>query len=78
MPEPSRIDFVLATLAAAEIGSIASIAEKLRRVEQALSDLNQPALALRAREAIAALERGDAVEFKRIRAFLQAKTGHLR
>jgi hypothetical protein len=78
MPGPKGIDFVLATLAAAEIGSIASIVEKLRKVEQALNELHQPELAHEAREAIAALERGDLAEFKRIRAFIQAKTGHLR
>jgi hypothetical protein len=78
MPGPAGIDFILATLSATEIGSIASIVEKLRLVEQALSDLNQPDLAHQAREAITALERGDLAEFKRIRAFIQAKTGHLR
>jgi hypothetical protein len=40
--------------------------------------MEQPELAARAAETILALGRGDIAEFKRGRAFLQSKIGHLR
>jgi hypothetical protein len=74
----TRIDFLLSTLNATDVGSLDGIVEKLRQVEQGLADLDQPELAARAAEAIQALARGDLAEFKRGRAFLQSKIGHLR
>jgi hypothetical protein len=47
-------------------------------VREGLLQLEQSALADRAGEAIEALRRGDIAEFKRGRAFLQSKIGHLR
>jgi hypothetical protein len=47
-------------------------------VQDELSTMDQPELAGRAAEATAALVRGDVAEFKRARAFLQSKIGHLR
>jgi cob(I)alamin adenosyltransferase len=73
-----RVDLILSTLNAAEVGTLESISEKLRQVQQELQDLEQPELAERAAASIQALVRGDIAEFKRLRAFLQSKVGHLR
>jgi len=73
-----RIDVILATLNAMDVGSFESIGGKLREVESALCEMQQPALAARAGATLEALSRGDVVEFKRGRAFLQSKIGHLR
>ena len=43
-----------------------------------LESLDQPELAGAAEEALVALRRGDVAEFRRGRAFLQSKIGHLR
>jgi hypothetical protein len=74
----SRVDLILSTLNATEVGTLESISEKLRQVQQELRDLDQPELAERAADSIQALVRGDVAEFKRLRAFLQSKVGHLR
>jgi hypothetical protein len=78
MSDPTRIDFMLSTLNAMDVGTLESIKEKLRQVEDALRGLGQAELAERATATGAALARGDMAEFKRGRAFLQAKIGHLR
>ena len=78
MPTTTRIDVLLATLNATDVGTLDSIAAKLRQVQEELAAIDQPELAARAGEAIAALVRGDVAEFKRGRAFLQSKIGHLR
>ncbi len=78
MATPSRFDMILSTLTAAEVGTLDSIAAKLRQVEGELLALGQAELAARAGEAVAALGRGDVAEFKRARAYLQSKVGHLR
>jgi hypothetical protein len=74
----ARIDVLLSTLNATDVGTLESVAAKLRQVQEELGALDQPALAARAGEAILALTRGDLAEFKRARAFLQSKIGHLR
>jgi hypothetical protein len=74
----SRVDLILSTLNATEVGTLDSIAEKLRQVQDELTALEQPELAGRAADSIQALGRGDVAEFKRLRAFLQSKVGHLR
>ena len=78
MPTATRIDVLLSTLNATDVGTLESITAKLRDVQDALAEMDQPELASRASEAIAALARGDVAEFKRGRAFLQSKIGHLR
>lgn len=78
MPTATRIDVLLSTLNATDVGTLESITAKLRQVQNALAELDQPELAARASEAIAALARGDVAEFNRGRAFLQSKIGHLR
>jgi len=78
MPTAARIDVLLSTLNATDVGTLDSVADKLRQVEEELKGLDQPELAERAGQAVAALRRGDIAEFKRARAFLQAKIGHLR
>jgi hypothetical protein len=78
MPTVERIDWMLATLNATDVGTLDSIATKLRQVEDALRDLDEEALAQAAGEAVAALGRGDVAGFKKGRAFLQSKIGHLR
>jgi hypothetical protein len=78
MDRDRQIDVVLSTLNAMDIGTLDSIREKVRQVEQALIALEQADLAARAAEVETALMRGDLAEFKRGRAFLQAKLGHLR
>jgi hypothetical protein len=78
MNRPAEIDVILATLNAMEVGTLGSISAKLGQVEQALRSIGEEDLALCAAEAAAVLGRGDVAEFKRLRATLQAKTGHLR
>jgi CRP-like cAMP-binding protein len=72
------IDAMLSTLNATDVGTLDSIAEKLRQVREQLEALGQPDLAQRADDAIRSLADGDIVEFKRARAYLQSKIGHLR
>ncbi|PYQ39464.1 MAG: hypothetical protein DMF77_21420 [Acidobacteria bacterium] len=78
MPAIARIDVLLSTLNATDVGTLESIGAKLEQVRQELIELAQPELATRAAEAVAALKRGDVAEFKRSRAYLQSKIGHLR
>jgi len=78
MQTVSRIDVLLSTLNATDVGTLESITAKLDAVRDELLALEQPELAARAGETIAALQRGDVTEFKRGRAFLQSKIGHLR
>jgi hypothetical protein len=78
MPTLARVDVLLSTLNATEIGTLESISEKLRVVEEELRAMDQPDLADRAADARGALLRGDLSEFRRGRAFLQSKIGHLR
>jgi hypothetical protein len=75
---PDRIDVILSTLNATDVGTLESIAVKIIQVREALLALDEPELSARAGETLAALERGDVAEFKRGRAFLQSKVGHLR
>jgi len=72
------IDAMLSTLNATDVGTLDSIAAKLRQVKEQLEALGQPDLAARAESAIGSLEVGDVAAFKRTRAFLQSKIGHLR
>jgi len=74
----TRIELLLSTLNAADVGTLESISAKLEQVKEELEQIDQPELASRAAETIRALVRGDVVEFKRGRAFLQSKIGHLR
>ena len=74
----TRIELLLSTLNAADVGTLESISAKLQQVQDELEQMDQPELASRAAETIRALVRGDVVEFKRGRAFLQSKIGHLR
>ena len=78
MPPVSRIDVLISTLNATEVGTLDSITAKLEQVQEELRILEQPELAARAAEALAALARGDLTQFRRGRAFLQSKLGHLR
>jgi hypothetical protein len=78
MPVTARIDALLSTLNATDVGTLDSIRTKLEEVRAELAEMDQVELAARAAETIAALVRGDVAEFKRGRAFLQSKIGHLR
>jgi hypothetical protein len=78
MPVTARIDVLLSTLNATDVGTLDSIRAKIEQVRAELLELDQPDLAARAGDALAALVRGDVTEFKRGRAFLQSKIGHLR
>ena len=71
----TRIDLLLSTLNAADVGTLESISAKLEQVREELEQIDQPELASRAAETIRALVRGDVVEFKRGRAlfFEEAK-----
>jgi hypothetical protein len=75
---PTQIDLMLSTLNATDVGTLDSILDKLRQVQAELVALDQAELAGRAADAMAALSRGDVADFKRARATLQAKIGHLR
>jgi hypothetical protein len=72
------IDVILATLNATDVGSIDSILTKMSEVRVGLVELGQEELARATDGAVAALGRGDLAEFRRGRAFLQSKIGHLR
>jgi hypothetical protein len=74
----ASLDRILATLNSAEVGALDRIAEKMRAAAADLRAMEQPELAQKADESIAALERADVPEFKRLRAFIQSKVGHLR
>ena len=76
--EAPSIDALLATLNATEVGSLDAVAEKVRQVQHGLESLGQPELAAAAGGAVTALRRGDVAEWKRARAFLQSRIGHLR
>ena len=65
MPVTARIDVLLSTLNATDVGTLDSIQAKLEQVRAELLELDQPELAARATEALAALARGDVAEFKR-------------
>jgi hypothetical protein len=78
MPTAARVDVLLSILNATDVGTLDSVADKLRQVQEELQLLDQPELADRAAEAVGALRRGDIAGFKRARAFLQSKIGHLR
>jgi hypothetical protein len=69
---------MLSTLNAMEVGTLESIGVKLGEVEKELRSMNELELADRAAETLLALSRGDITEFKRGKAFLQSKIGHLR
>jgi hypothetical protein len=72
------IDALLATLHAADLGTLDAITEKMLQVQKGLESLGQTELAGAAQQAVTALRRGDVPEFRRGRAFLQSKLGHLR
>jgi hypothetical protein len=74
----TSLDRILATLNSTEVGSIDRIAERMRVVAADLREIEQPELAARADESLQALGRADVAEFKRLRAFIQSKVGHLR
>lgn len=78
MDTTARIDALLSTLNATDVGTLDSVIAKLEQVARELDGLQQPELAARAGEAVAALRRADLSEFRRLRAFLQSKLGHLR
>ena len=78
MMATARVDQLLATLNATDVGSLDSIAEKVLQVRADLLALDHVELAAAAGAAVEALRRGDVAEFRRGRAFLQSKIGHLR
>jgi hypothetical protein len=78
MPTAERIDWMLAMLNAADVGSLDSIGQKMRQVQEELAVRGEADLAKVAADAASALGRGDVAEFRRGRAFLQSKIGHLR
>jgi hypothetical protein len=74
----TALDKILATLNSTEVGALERIAEKMSLVAAELRSFGQPELAGKADDAVAALGRADVAEFKRLRAFIQSKVGHLR
>jgi hypothetical protein len=74
----TALDRILATLNSTEVGSIDRIAERMRLAASDLRALEQAELAKKADESVEALGRADVAEFKRLRAFIQSKVGHLR
>jgi hypothetical protein len=74
----TSIDVLLATLNATDVGSLDAIAERMQQVRRELEALGEAELAAAAGGALLALRRGDVTEWKRARAFLQSKIGHLR
>jgi hypothetical protein len=78
MASATDIDVLLSTLNATEVGTLDSITEKFREVKEQLERAGETTLAACAGDVIVALSRGDVAEFKRGKAFLQSKIGHLR
>ena len=78
MENAARIDIILSTLNATEVGTLDSVVAKFSQVQSELQALEEAELAERAQAAVAALQKGDVAEFKRLRAFLQSRVGHLR
>jgi hypothetical protein len=78
MATQGDIDVLLSTLNAMDVGTLDSISGKLREVKEALERLEEADLAATAGNVITALSKGDIAEFKRGKAFLQSKIGHLR
>jgi hypothetical protein len=78
VPSQTDIDVLLSTLNAAEVGTLDSITAKLREVKEQLERAGEATLAACAADTIVALGRGDVAEFKRGKAYLQSKIGHLR
>jgi len=78
MATPGDIEVLLSTLNAADVGTLDSITAKLREVQEQLERLEEKELAACAGDVIVALGRGDLSEFKRGKAYLQSKIGHLR
>jgi len=78
MENAARIDIILSTLNATEVGTVDSVVAKFSQVQSELLALQQAELVERAAAAVAALRKGDIAEFKRLRAFLQSRVGHLR
>lgn len=74
----TSLDRILATLNSTEVGALGRVAEKMRLAGAELRAIGQPDLAAKADDSIAALDRADVAEFKRLRAFIQSKVGHLR
>ena len=74
----ARIDLLLATLNATDLGSLDSDRGEDAPGPGGPRALGEAELAGAAAGAVAALRRGDVAEFKRGRAFLQSKIGHLR
>ena len=74
----TSLDRILATLNSAETGALEGIAEKMRSAAADLRAIDQPELAAKADQSVLALGRADVAEFKRLRAFIQSKVGHLR
>ena len=74
----TTLDKILATLNSTEVGALEGIAEKMGVVAKDLRAVEQEELAGKADDAVAALGRTDVAEFKRLRAFIQSKVGHLR
>ena len=78
MSDASSVEVLLATLNATDVGSLEAIVEKMGQVQRGLESRGALELAGAAGAAVAALRRGDLTEFRRGRAFLQSKIGHLR
>ena len=79
MPAASRVEVLLATLNATDVGSLESIAGKMRQVQDELAGPRPGGAGGRgAGRPSPPSTRGDVAEFKRGRAFLQSKIGHLR
>jgi hypothetical protein len=78
MSDASSVDVLLATLNATDVGSLDAITEKMEQVRRGLESRGAQELAGAAGAAVSALRRGDVAEFRRGRAFLQSKIGHLR
>jgi len=74
----SRIDVLLSILNATELGSLDAVVAKFEQVRGELQALEALDLAAKADEAVQALRRGDLDEWRRLRAYLQSKVGHLR
>jgi hypothetical protein len=77
-PTLARIDGLLATLNSTDVGTLESISERILQVRDELEGMDQPVRAAKAGDAAACLARGELAEFRRLRAFLQSKIGHLR
>ena len=76
--ELQRISPLIATLNTLEIGDLETIRSRLTSVRSVLVERDLMDLVQQVDECLAALERGDLMEFQRLKASVTSRLGHFR